>query len=47
MFETLLVVLMGLGPLAGAVVSDELAVPIRIEADGKPIDTETGHAAPT
>lgn len=26
--------------------SDELAAPVRIEAAGKPIDTDTGHAAP-
>ncbi|HSW01738.1 MAG TPA: VCBS repeat-containing protein [Sedimentisphaerales bacterium] len=31
---------------AAAAVSDELAEPIRIEAGGKPIDTEIGHAAP-
>src|SRR2546423_1134931 len=24
----------------------QLAAPVRIEADGKPIDTEVGHAAP-
>ncbi len=38
--------------LAGLNVSDspapaaELAPPVRLEADGKPIDTEIGHAAP-
>lgn len=26
--------------------SDELAEPVRLEAAGKPIDTEVGHAAP-
>jgi hypothetical protein len=26
--------------------SDELLPPVRIEASGKPIDTEVGHAAP-
>ncbi len=26
--------------------ADELAAPVRLEADGKPIDTEIGHAAP-
>lgn len=46
MFETLLIVLMGVSPLAGAVVGDALADPVRIEAAGKPIDTAIGHAAP-
>ncbi len=46
MLETLLIVLMGISPLAGAAVSDELAEPVRIEAAGKPIDTEIGHASP-
>ncbi len=31
---------------AGAQASDELTPPVRIEADGKAIDTDTGHAAP-
>jgi len=26
--------------------SDELAKPVRLEAGGKPVDTEVGHAAP-
>jgi hypothetical protein len=32
-------------PWKGAAAS-ELAAPFRVEADGKPIDTETGHAVP-
>jgi hypothetical protein len=31
---------------AGPCLADELAEPVRIEAEGKPIDTESGHAAP-
>jgi len=31
---------------AGAAASDELAPPVRLEAAGKAIDTEVGHAAP-
>lgn len=38
----LLSTLLSLGAPAG----DELAPPVRIEAAGKPIDTEIGHAAP-
>lgn len=30
----------------GAPAADELRPPVRIEAAGKPIDTEIGHAAP-
>ncbi len=44
----LLSVLLGstsvLGPGDGP--SDELQPPVRVEAAGKPIDTEVGHAAP-
>ena len=46
MTQVLLVVLMGLSPLQGAVLGDELAAPVRIEAAGKVIDTVNGHAAP-
>ncbi len=34
-----------LAPLP-ALAASELAAPFRVEADGKPIDTDTGHAAP-
>jgi hypothetical protein len=33
-------------PFEAPKVASELAAPVRIEADGKPIDTEIGHAAP-
>ena len=46
MIETLVAVLMGLAPLQAAVLGDDLAAPVRIEAAGAAIDTETGHAAP-
>jgi hypothetical protein len=41
------VLLLGLGPAApGAEPARELAPPLRVEAAGKPIDTDIGHAAP-
>ena len=44
---SVLMVLMGLTMGADAGLSAELAAPVRLEADGKPIDTERiGHAAP-
>ena len=46
MVQTLMVVLMGLAPLQSAVLGDDLAAPVRLEAAGKVIDTEVGHAAP-
>lgn len=46
MFRTLFLVLAGLMATAGISLSAELAEPIRLEAAGKPIDTEIGHAAP-
>lgn len=46
MIRMMLVVLVGLCPLAAGAVGDELAEPVRIEAAGQPIDTEIGHAAP-
>lgn len=33
-------------PCRGGEVASELAPPLRIEAGGKPIDTDTGHAHP-
>ncbi len=41
-----LIVLIGVSVWIGPGLSDELAAPIRIEANGQPIDTEIGHAAP-
>jgi len=46
MVQTLVVVLMGLVSLQSAVLGDDLAPPVRLEADGQVIDTEIGHAAP-
>ncbi len=46
MVQTLIAVLIGLVPVHDAVLGDELAPPVRLEADGRVIDTETGHAAP-
>ena len=46
MLRVLLAVLMVLGFAAGVATAGELAAPIRLEAAGKPIDTEIGHAAP-
>jgi hypothetical protein len=45
MLSTFILVL-GLIPAGGAAPSSELAAPVRLEAAGKPIDTEIGHAAP-
>jgi len=42
----LLLALLGLAPPADDGASGELAPPVRVEAAGKPIDTEVGHAAP-
>jgi hypothetical protein len=46
MTGTLLLALIGLAPAAGLGPAGELAAPARVEAAGKPIDTEIGHAAP-
>lgn len=46
MGQTLIAVLLGLVPLYGAVLGDDLAAPVRLEAGGKVIDTDVGHAAP-
>ena len=46
MVQTLIAALLGLVPLQSAVLGDELAPPVRLEAAGGAIDTETGHAAP-
>ena len=42
----LALVLAGLTIVGGRGLTQELAPPVRIEAGGKPIDTEVGHAAP-
>jgi hypothetical protein len=46
MLSALAIVLMGLNASNAAVLGNELMPPVRLEAGGKPIDTETGHAAP-
>jgi len=46
MLSALVLVLMSLNSSNAPVLGDNLAPPERLEADGKPIDTEVGHAAP-
>ena len=46
MLRVLVLVLAGLMATASICLSSELAEPVRLEAAGKPIDTEIGHAAP-
>ena len=50
MSASLMAVLLGLAPPASPqpaqALSRELAPPVRLEAAGKPIDTDIGHAAP-
>jgi hypothetical protein len=44
--RVLFVVAAGLGISLNLAASDALAPPVRLEADGKAIDTDVGHAAP-
>jgi hypothetical protein len=46
MFRALILVLAGVIAADSTPPSTELATPVRLEAAGKPIDTENGHAAP-
>jgi hypothetical protein len=46
MLRVLVLVLTGLITIDNASLSPELAPPVRLEAAGKPIDTDIGHAAP-
>ena len=46
MAQTLVAVLMGLASVQAATLGDDLAAPVRLEAAGQAIDTQTGHAAP-
>lgn len=46
MRRMLVLIVLGLATSAGAAGSDELAEPVRLEAAGKVIDTDVGHAAP-
>ena len=46
MLRVLFLILMAVVSLQGLAWAGELAPPIRLEAGGKPIDTDVGHAAP-
>ena len=46
MLKTMILILAGLIPTETSGLSPELEPPVRLEAAGKPIDTDTGHAAP-
>ena len=46
MLSAVVIALMSLNASNAAAPGDDLAPPVRIEAAGKPIDTEIGHAAP-
>src|SRR4051794_9560360 len=47
MSAPLLLVLLAVGPpVSGPDLARELLPPVRLEAAGKPIDTDVGHAAP-
>ena len=46
MLRVLVLVLTGLVPMENVGLAPDLAQPVRLEAAGKPIDTEIGHAAP-
>lgn len=46
MLRVLVLVLTGLIPIESAGLAPDLAPPVRLEAAGKPIDTNIGHAAP-
>jgi hypothetical protein len=46
MLRVLVLVLTGLVPMENIGLAPDLAQPVRLEAAGKPIDTEIGHAAP-
>jgi hypothetical protein len=46
MWRISVVLVLGMTTWASAAASDELMPPVRIEAAGKAIDTDIGHAAP-
>ncbi len=46
MLRVLVLVLTGLVPMKNVGLSPDLEQPVRLEAAGKPIDTDIGHAAP-
>jgi len=46
MWQWVVFTVLGLAAWASATMSDELVPPVRLEAAGKAIDTDVGHAAP-
>ena len=46
MTSLVVLALLGLGPNGASEPARDLAPPVRVEAAGKPIDTDVGHAAP-
>ncbi|MHC4342758.1 MAG: FG-GAP repeat domain-containing protein [Planctomycetota bacterium] len=46
MIRVILLLMIATAPLAGGEDKSEFLAPVRIEAGGRPIDTEVGHAAP-
>ena len=46
MWRVLVAAMLGLVAVGSAIADDELAAPVRLEAGGKAIYTEVGHAAP-
>ena len=46
MLRVLAIILTGLAPAENVGLAPDLAPPVRLEAAGKPIDTDIGHAAP-
>lgn len=46
MWKPVMLAVVGAGTVASQAPSKELAPPVRLEAAGKPIDTDIGHAAP-
>lgn len=46
MWQWVVFTVLGMAASASAAMTDELASPVRLEAAGKVIDTDVGHAAP-
>jgi hypothetical protein len=46
MVRAVVLVVMVAGFAGTAAIAADLAAPVRLEADGRPIDTQVGHAAP-
>jgi hypothetical protein len=47
MFGMIILAVIGMGPQEVDSLAKDLAPPVRIEAAGKPIDTDVGHAGPS